>query len=75
MDELSPGQLDALRNLASKGAGNDTDFVNIADARALTELGLAMRSRQGWDITPAGAAYLARFEDDGDTESNVHPIG
>ena len=75
MDDLSPGQLDALRNLASKGAGNETAFVNIADARALTELGLAMRSRQGWDITPAGAAYLARFEDDPDGPSNVHPIG
>lgn len=33
--------------------------MNIADARRLTELGLAQRSQQGWDITPEGAAYLA----------------
>ena len=36
-------------------------FVNIADARTLTELGLAERSREGWNITPAGAALLARM--------------
>jgi hypothetical protein len=74
MDDLSPGQLSVLRNLARKSAGNDTAFINIADARTLTELGLATRSRQGWDITAAGAAYLARCSD-GDTDgSNVHPI-
>ena len=72
MDDLSPGQLSALRNLAHKKAGHDTNFVNIADARALTDLGLAARSHQGWDITDAGAAYLARF--DAGEESNVRPI-
>ncbi|WP_293412037.1 hypothetical protein [Phenylobacterium sp.] len=35
-------------------------FVNIADAQALVAHGLARRSRQGWDITPAGSALLAR---------------
>ena len=25
----------------------------------LTELGLAQRSREGWDITPEGSAFLA----------------
>jgi hypothetical protein len=77
MDDLSPGQLDALRNLGRKSAGNDTAFVNIADARQLTELGLATRSRQGWDITAAGAAYLAsRQDNDGDepTPSNIHEL-
>lgn len=67
MDELTPSQTDALRNLARKSAGHDTAFVNIADARALTELGLAARSRQGWDITAAGAAYLASRQDNDHT--------
>lgn len=62
MDALLPGPLQALRNLAQKSVGNATGFVNIADAQQLTELGLAVRSRQGWDITPAGAAYLARLD-------------
>lgn len=56
--ELSAGQLTALRNLASKQAGGDVDWINIADARALTGLGLAERSREGWKITPAGAETL-----------------
>ena len=59
---LSEGQLTALRNLASKQAGKPVDFINIADARALTELGLAARSREGWDITPAGSEALAAAE-------------
>jgi hypothetical protein len=52
----------ALRNLADKKSGSLTAFVNIADARRLTELRLAERSRQGWDITAAGAAYLATLD-------------
>jgi hypothetical protein len=56
---LTDGQLHALRNLGDKHAGNLTAFVNIADARHLTELGLAIRTRQGWDITDAGLARLA----------------
>ena len=76
MDALTPGQLGALRNLAEKSTGAATAFVNIADARALTELGLAARSRQGWDITAAGAAYLAQLEPGGQPQnSNVRPIG
>lgn len=59
---LSEGQLGALRNLASKQAGRPVDFINIADARALTELGLAIRSREGWAITPAGGEALAAAE-------------
>lgn len=58
MDNLTDGQLRALRNLAEKHAGNVTAFVNIADARHLTSMGLANRSRQGWDITAAGLAHL-----------------
>ena len=56
---LSARLVAALENLADKKAGKDVGWINIADARALTDLGLAARSREGWDITPAGAAALA----------------
>lgn len=59
---LSPGQLTALRNLSSKKAGNEVDWINIADARALVELGLAERNREGWTITPAGAAAMEALD-------------
>ncbi len=56
---LSDGQRDALRNLARKKSGEDVDWITIADARALTDLGLAERNRGGWQITEAGSAVLA----------------
>jgi hypothetical protein len=56
---LSPGQLVALRNLASKKAGDAVDWINIADARALTDLGFAERNGGGWAITVDGVAALA----------------
>jgi len=56
---LTEGQLHALRNLARKHTGEDVPFVNISDARQLTELGLAVRSQEGWSITPEGSAHLA----------------
>lgn len=55
---LSDRQLAALGNLARKKAGQLVDWINIADARALTDLGLAERSQEGWDITPEGEAAL-----------------
>lgn len=61
MDELTAGQLEALRDLARKKAGDDVPFVNIAVARRLTDLGFAERSQEGWNITAAGAAALARL--------------
>ncbi|HEY0647845.1 hypothetical protein [Phenylobacterium sp.] len=61
MRALTTGELAALRNLSDKHGGNVTPFLRIADAQQLTELGLASRSRQGWDITTAGIAYLARL--------------
>jgi hypothetical protein len=60
MDDLTAGQLETLQILARKKAGEAVGYVKIADARALTDLGLAQRSREGWDITAAGAALLAR---------------
>ena len=56
--ELSPGQVAALQNLARKRAGEEVDWINIADARTLTDLGLAERSREGWTITEKGRAAL-----------------
>ncbi len=56
---LTPGQLGALRNLASKKAGLQVGWIVIADALGLTDLGFAARNRSGWQITPAGAALLA----------------
>ncbi|MBW3560241.1 MAG: hypothetical protein KY449_10830 [Proteobacteria bacterium] len=56
--QLSEGQLSALRDLRSKKAGEEVDWINIADARALTELGLAERNREGWIITAAGEVAL-----------------
>lgn len=58
MEQLTPGQRQVLNNLARKKSGEDVAFVNISDAQALTELGLAQRSREGWDITEAGVALL-----------------
>jgi hypothetical protein len=61
MITLTKAELAALRNLAEKSTGALTGFLNIADARRLTELGFASRSRQGWDITAEGSAYLAEL--------------
>ena len=55
---ISDKQLRSLHNLADKQAGQDVDWINIADARALTELGLARRNRGGWEITPEGLALI-----------------
>ena len=65
MNDLTPSQLNALQNLSRKKAGEEGPFVNIGAARALTELGLAERSREGWDITAAGSALLARLTPSG----------
>lgn len=61
---LTAREAAALRNLADKKTGTITAFVKIADARRLTELGLARRSQQGWDITAEGSAYLAAIAPD-----------
>lgn len=60
---LSPGQLVALKNLARKKAGEAVDWINIADARVLTDLGLAERTGGGWVITQDGAAALAGHDE------------
>jgi hypothetical protein len=59
-DELSDVELHTLHLLARKRAGEDIAFVNIGAARSLSDRGLAIRSHEGWDITAAGNAELAR---------------
>jgi hypothetical protein len=59
---LNPGQRTALRNLAMKKAGKDVDWITIADARALTELGLAERNQSGWRITTKGEEVLSEAD-------------
>jgi hypothetical protein len=61
-DPLTEDQRTALSNLARKLAGHEVGFISIADARALTDLGLAERNRSGWRITAAGEAALAGAE-------------
>jgi hypothetical protein len=60
MDTLTDAELHALQRLAEKKAGAEVPFINIAAARSLSDLGLAERSPEGWDITPEGSAVLAR---------------
>jgi len=78
MAALSPGQLVALRNLARKQAGEAVNWINIADARALTELGFADRNSEGWRITAAGALALTTLVDGEAIEetppTNISPI-
>lgn len=58
MTTLSEGQFEALQNLSSKKLGVAVDWITIADARSLTDLGLARRTQEGWVITPAGQSAL-----------------
>ena len=53
---LSDGELAALENLAIKHGGKEVGWISIADARSLTQLGLAERSGGGWKITAEGLA-------------------
>lgn len=56
---LPPQQMRALRNLERKQAGAEVEWINIADARAISDLGLARRTSSGWKITAAGLGALA----------------
>lgn len=74
MTVLTDDELRALRNLARKGGGAITAFLNIADARRLTELGLAQRNQQGWEITPLGRSHLVGDPGDTDRPDDVLPF-
>jgi len=67
---ISDKERRALHNLADKQAGDDVDWISIADARALTELGLAKRTPSGWEITPKGLALIKA----GGTETGLHLV-
>ncbi len=70
-DDLTEGETDALRNLLKKQSGGEVAFINIADARVLTEHGLAARTQQGWAITEAGVRRLAELAQE--TPSSASP--
>jgi hypothetical protein len=57
--DLTHGQRTALQNLLRKKDGQSVDWITIADARALTDLGLAERTRSGWQITKLGETVAA----------------
>ena len=57
--DLTDGQLAALRNLGHKHDGDHVGFINISDARQLTELAPGRTAREGWDITPSGLSAPA----------------
>ena len=59
---LTNAQRHALENLERKRQGNEVPYINIASARALTDLGLAERRAQGWEITSAGSALLRNID-------------
>ena len=54
---LTFDQIGALQHLSARQQGRDR-FVAITPAQALTGLGLAERTRQGWSITGEGKAWL-----------------
>ncbi|WP_236632156.1 hypothetical protein [Caulobacter sp. BP25] len=57
---LSVEALRALRQLERRTRTGDLDAVNIRDAQALAQLGLARHGPGGWRPTPEGLAYLQR---------------
>lgn len=74
MTELSDDQLNALRNLARKQAGEEVDWIAIASARALTDMGLAERHAGGWNISPLGSQALAEAEPRRGPKAPVHTL-
>ena len=62
MSSLSEGELVALANLVEKNSGAEVEWINIADALALTRLGYAKRTREGWAITSAGSLKLVQSQ-------------
>jgi hypothetical protein len=58
IDDLTDGQRNALSDLARKKSGGEVGFINIADARSLTDLGLARRAHTGWEITEEGSGLI-----------------
>jgi transglutaminase-like putative cysteine protease len=59
IENITDLELHTLELLAQKKAGQAVAFVKIAAARTLCDAGLAVRSHEGWDITPLGSAVFA----------------
>ncbi len=72
--QLSPSLFHALANLERKKAGIDVNWINIADARELTLLGLASRDHQGWKITEAGLEAFKTQSPGPDSEEHTAQI-
>lgn len=59
---LRADHLRALSSLGERQPGQDSNFINIAAAQALTALGLARHGGGGWEITPLGRKHLLQLE-------------
>jgi hypothetical protein len=68
---LSTEQLDTLRGLAGKKAGDLVGWTPIAEAQQLTVLGFAARNRSGWQITASGEAVLELQGAESDSDNVV----
>lgn len=68
---LSPDLAAALANLRRKEAGEDVGWISITAARGLVDAGLALRTANGWRITPAGQAAVFP---DADASTAVTPM-
>ena len=71
---LSDAQIDALRNLARKKAGEVVGWIGIAEARGLTDLGFATRNRSGWQITDAGVLMLSHRDAGAEPPATIVPF-
>ncbi len=60
---LTPGQLAALQLLARRLDVEASEWINLADARALQALHLATHSGRGWVISEAGRQALRSLAD------------
>jgi len=71
--DLRADQWRALRSLAERQPGQESNFVNIAAAQALAALGLARHGGGGWEITPLGRNHLlqAASSEDADGAANA----
>ena len=77
---LTADQRAALHNLSRKKAGDEVNWITIADARSLTDLGLAERNASGWQITEKGAEVILASNattdavNDGETFTTTTPF-
>jgi hypothetical protein len=68
---LSAEALRALRQLERRIRTGDLDAVNIRDAQALAQLGLARHGPGGWRPTPEGLTYLQQGGADASSDDDA----